>query len=163
DRRDYQRCRSPRPATTDRDEPAGPGKPRPDHHRPRRRRGKYLMHAENSHDLIAAAQRRHEETRSKAIQALRDLHRDSGPGTCPFGARKAEVSRSWLYTQSDICDEIHRLRNLRGNAASTPLSISQRSTDASLRGRLEVANQRVRDLTAENQRLRDQLAYALGR
>jgi len=121
------------------------------------------MHADNSHHLIAAAQRRHEETRAKAIQALRDLDRDSGPVTFPIVARKAEVSRSWLYTQSDICDEIHRLRNLRGNAASTPLSISQRSTDASLRGRLEVANQRVRDLTAENQRLRDQLAYALGR
>ncbi|SKF61443.1 Tn554 transposase C [Mycobacteroides abscessus subsp. abscessus] len=43
-----------------------------------------------------------------------------------------------------------------------PLPASQRSTDASLLRRLEVANARVRDLTTKNQRLRKQLEHALG-
>lgn len=120
------------------------------------------MHADNSHHLIAAAKRRHEETRAKAIQVLRDLDREGGPVTFQIVAQKAGVSRSWLYTQDDICAEIQRLRNLHWGAVA-PLPASQRSTDASLRRRLEVANARVRDLTSQNQRLRQQLEHALGR
>lgn len=83
----------------------------------------------------------------------------------PYNSRvtqKAQVSRSWLYTQDDICAEIRRLRDLQQGTSGAPLPASQRSTDASLLRRLEVANARVRDLTTENQRLRKQLEYALG-
>lgn len=121
------------------------------------------MHADNSHHLIAAAQRRHAATRAKAIQALRDLDREGGPVTFQIVAQKAQVSRSWLYTQDDICTEIRRLRNLQRGRSSAPLHASQRSTDASLLRRLEVANARVRDLESQNQRLRQQLEHALGR
>ena len=58
------------------------------------------MHADNSHYLITAAQRRHETTRAKATQALRDLDREGGPVTFQIVAQKAQVSRSWLYTVS---------------------------------------------------------------
>lgn len=121
------------------------------------------MHADNSHHLIVAAQRRHETTRAKATQALRDLDREGGTVTFQIVAEKAQVSRSWLYTQDDLCSEVRRLRDLRQVAGGVPLPASQRSTDASLIRRLEVANARVRDLTAENQRLRKQLEHALGR
>lgn len=121
------------------------------------------MHGDNSYHLIAAAQRRHETTRAKAAQALRDLDREGGPVTFQIVAQKAQVSRSWLYTQPDLCAEIRRLRDLQQEAVGAPLPATQRSTDASLRRRLEVANARVRDLTAENQRLRRQLEHALGR
>ncbi|WJZ68606.1 DUF6262 family protein [Kocuria rosea] len=121
------------------------------------------MHADNSHHLIAAAQRRHEATRAKAAQALRDLDREGGAVTFQSVAQTAQVSRSWLYTQPDLCAEIRRLRDLQRGAIGAPLPASQRSTDASLLRRLEVANARVRDLTAENQRLRKQLEHALGR
>ncbi|MGP5128655.1 MULTISPECIES: DUF6262 family protein [Micrococcales] len=121
------------------------------------------MRADNSHHLIASAQRRRESTRAKATQALRDLDREGGVVTFQIVARKAQVSRSWLYTQPDLCAEIRRLRDLQQGAAGTPLPAAQRSTDASLLRRLEVANARVRDLTAENQRLRQQLEHALGR
>lgn len=121
------------------------------------------MHADNSHHLIAAAQRRHETARAKATQALRDLDREGGAVTFQIVAQKAHVSRSWLYTQDDICAEVRRLRGLQQGAVGAPLPASQRSTDASLIRRLEVANARVRDLTSENQRLRKQLEHALGR
>lgn len=120
------------------------------------------MHADNSHHLIAAAQQRHETTRAKAIQALRDLGREGGAVTFQIVAQKARVSRSWLYTQPDICAEIRRRRDPQQGAGGAPLPASQRSTDASLRRRLEVANARVRDLTTENQRLRKQLEHTLG-
>lgn len=54
------------------------------------------MHADNSHHLIAAAQQRHETTRVKALQALRDLDRDGGAVTLQIVAQTAKVSRSWL-------------------------------------------------------------------
>jgi len=120
------------------------------------------MRADNSHHLITAAQRRHQTTRAKATQALRDLDRQGGAVTFQIVAQKAQVSRSWLYTQDDICAEIRRLRDLQRGTASAPLPASQRSTEASLLRRLEVANARVRDLTTENQRLRKQLEHTLG-
>ena len=121
------------------------------------------MHADNSHHLTAAAQRRHETTRAKATQTLRDLDREGGAVTFQIVAQKAQVSRSWLYTQEDIRAEIRRLRDLQRGRSGAQVPASQRSTDASLLRRLEVANARVRDLAAENQRLRKQLEHALGR
>ncbi|MEV4902980.1 DUF6262 family protein [Citricoccus sp. NPDC055426] len=112
--------------------------------------------------MITAAQRRHETTRAKATQALRDLDREGGAVTFQIVAQKAQVSRSWLYTQPDICAEIRRLRDIQRGSAGSSLPASQRSTEASLLRRLEVANARVRDLTTENQRLRKQLEHTLG-
>ncbi len=121
------------------------------------------MHADNSYHLIAAAQQRHEATRDKATQALRELARKGGKVTFQIVAQKAQVSRSWLYTQGDISAEIRSLRDLQRGTEGTPLPAAQRSTDFSLLRRLEIANARVRDLTVENQRLRHQLEHALGR
>lgn len=122
-----------------------------------------MMRADNSHHLAASAQQRHEVTRDKAVQALHDLDRQGGTVTFQIVAQKAEVSRSWLYTQEDICAEIRRLRDLQHGKDSTPLPTAQRSTEASLLNRLELATTRVRELTTENQRLRQQLEHALGR
>ena len=99
-----------------------------------------------------------QERRWKAL----DLDREGGTVTFQIVAQKAQVSRSWLYTQPDICAEIRRLRDLQRGAIGAPLPASHRSTDTSLRRRLEVANARVRDLTTESQRLRKQLEHALG-
>ena len=61
-------------------------------------------------------------------------------------ARKAQVSRSWLYTQPDIRTEIERLRALGRRTAPAPLLARQRSSDPSLQKRLEAINSRNRDL-----------------
>src|SRR5437773_10603169 len=84
--------------------------------------------------LSGAAARRHELTRSKAIQALRDLDRSGTPVTFAGVAQAAGISRSWLYTQPDISSQIHRLRQetkAAGSAGGIPAA--QRATDASLR------------------------------
>ena len=67
------------------------------------------MRADNTRHIIAAAQRRHELTRAKAIQALRTLDAEGRPVTFEAVAQAAAVSRSWLYAQPDVRAEIERL------------------------------------------------------
>lgn len=120
------------------------------------------MRPDNTQHLVTAAKRRHELTRAKAIRALRELDRAGTPVTFQTLARTADVSRSWLYTQPDIRAEIQRLRDTTRRAPSTPIPATQRASDSSLLRRLQTANQRNRTLAEENQRLRRQLAQALG-
>jgi hypothetical protein len=113
--------------------------------------------------LSEATARRHELTRSKAIQALRELDRAGTPVTFAGVAQAAGVSRSWLYTQPDISGQIRRLRESTGGAGPAgAIPAAQRSTDASLRARLTAALDRNKQLADENARLRRQLAHALG-
>jgi hypothetical protein len=113
--------------------------------------------------LSEAAARRHELTRSKAVQALRELDRAGVPVTFAGVAKTAGISRSWLYTQPDISSQIRRLRQATtaaGSAGGVPAA--QRSTDTSLRTRLASALERNKQLADDNARLRRQLAHALG-
>ena len=119
------------------------------------------MRADNSHHLVAAARRRALDTRARAVRTLRRLDGASRPVSFDTVAREARVSRSWLYRQADLRAEIIRLRgHLPAAAASVPAR--QRASDGSLRRRLEAANQQLSRLRAENQRLREELAVALG-
>jgi len=113
--------------------------------------------------LSEAATRRHELTRAKAVQALRELDRAGTPVTFAGVAQAAGISRSWLYTQPDISGQIRRLRTKTDGAGSAgTVPAAQRATDASLRARLTAALDRNRQLADENARLRRQLARALG-
>lgn len=78
-------------------------------------------------------------------------------------AQAAGVSRSWLYTQPDISNQIRRLRQKTDGAGSAgAIPAGQRPTYASLRARLTTALDRNKQLADENARLRRQLARALG-
>lgn len=126
------------------------------------RRKRALMRADNSRHIVEAAHRRSEYTRSKAIQALRELDAAGQSVTFEAVAKRAGVSRSWLYGQPDLRTEVESLRAARRRASAFQLPSRQRTSDASLLRRLEAANMRVRQLIEENRRLRDQLAHALG-
>jgi Family of unknown function (DUF6262) len=113
--------------------------------------------------LSEAAARRHELTRAKAIQALRELDQAGTPVTFAGVAQAAGISRSWLYTQSDIRAQIRRLREKTDDTRRTgAIPAGQQATDASLRARLAAALHRNKQLADENTRLRRQLARALG-
>ena len=120
------------------------------------------MRADNTTHLITAAQRRHELTRAKTIRALHELAHAGTPISFQTVAARAEVSRSWLYTQPDIKTEIQRLRALGDRTPQQPIPARQRTSETSLLRRLEIANNRNRELSEDNQRLRRQLAQALG-
>jgi hypothetical protein len=120
-----------------------------------------IMRADNSIHLTNAARQRHELTRAKAIAAMHELDRAGAMITFESVAHHAGVSRSWIYTQPDIKDEIHRLR-AQHRGPTAPIPSPQRASDESLRRRLEISNRRNRELADENQQLRRQLANALG-
>jgi hypothetical protein len=120
------------------------------------------MRADNSHHVIAAAQRRAERTRQRAVTALRRMDATGQRITFDSVSRAAGVSRSWLYAQQDLRAEIQRLRQRH---PATPPQVPpqrQRASDTSLLRRLEAATARIRHLETDNQQLRDALARALG-
>ena len=91
------------------------------------------MPADNAHHLRAAAQRRTEQTRHRAVAALRRLDAAGAPVTLDGLAREAGVSRSWLYTQHDLRLDIERRRR-RHRPASAQATVPperQRASDAS--------------------------------
>jgi hypothetical protein len=120
------------------------------------------MHPEPGIRLAEAARRRHELTRAKAVRTLRELDRAGTAITFDGVARTAGISRSWLYTQPDLRSEIERLREATRRDPATAIPAAQRTSDPSLLHRLKAALDRNRQLTEENQRLRRQLAHALG-
>jgi hypothetical protein len=104
------------------------------------------MHADNSAHLITAARQRSAATRRRTADQLRRAR------------LRAQVSRSRLYAQHDLRAEIERLRGQHQPPRRQPIPARQRATDASLRARLELTTQRVRELEADNRRLRGEAA-----
>ncbi|MFJ9846753.1 DUF6262 family protein [Kitasatospora sp. NPDC101155] len=92
---------------------------------------------------MVSAARRQAATRRKAASALRRMDATGVVITFESVAREAGVSRSWLYSQSDLRAEIKHLR-----ARHSPVP--------------EAAIERNRRLEAENHELRQALARALG-
>jgi uncharacterized protein DUF6262 len=108
------------------------------------------MRPDNTAPIIAAARRRRELTRAKAIRALRELSHAGTPVTFEAVAREAGVSRSWLYAQPDIRAEIQQLRDATARTPARPVPSRQRASDTSLLARLETLLARNRELASEN-------------
>jgi hypothetical protein len=83
------------------------------------------MRHDNSHHLIAAAQRRRADTLERARQALQELGETGQRRTVTQIAAHAGVSRSWLYAQPELRDQLRRLKRPsrhrpESSAAPTP-------------------------------------------
>src|SRR5260370_29027585 len=99
----------------------------------------------NTAGLTAAARTRHELTRAKAVKALHDLQRQGVPVTFGVVAATAGVSRSWLYRQAGLRQQIDQLRQTGPASASHAAEGATQSSGASLRARLNQALERNRD------------------
>jgi Family of unknown function (DUF6262) len=119
------------------------------------------MRCDNSHHLVAAAQRRRADTLERARQALQELDETGQRRTIMQIAAHAGVSRSWLYAQPELRDQVRRLTAIAETAESAPARI-ERGSDASLRQRLTLAHERIRELDDENRQLRNQIALLHG-
>lgn len=82
------------------------------------------------------------------MTALRQLTTSKQAFTVATVATQARVSRSWLYTQPDLLDQIRE--HASGPTAPATVPRSQAATDASLKQRLQLAHQRIRELEADN-------------
>ena len=113
-------------------------------------------------EALAEFQRqRSGERRNAVIAAVRKLDRAGQPVTVAGVAAAARVDRSYIYDHPDLLEEIRRLR------ATTPAKLAsrpaaERSTIASLQARLRSADEEIARLKAENRRLHERLAVALG-
>src|SRR5664280_1747410 len=82
------------------------------------------MRADNSRHLTTAARQRAEQTRARAVRALRRLDETGKSITFEAVAAEAGVSRSWLYSQQDIRAEIQALRTRQQPSPAAPLTPS---------------------------------------
>ena len=119
------------------------------------------MRHDNSHHLVAAAQRRRADTLERARRALHELGETGQRHTVTQIAAHAGISRSWLYAQPELRDQLRRLTTVPDTADRQPTQ-PQHASDASLRQRLTLAHERIRELDNENRQLRNQIAHLHG-
>ena len=110
--------------------------------------------------MVAAARRRHDDTRRKATDALRRLDGAGEPVSFAAVARAGGVSRAWLYRDDAVRAEIDRLRRPRPPVRARP--VAEQATADSLHQQLEAARTLIAELRAENQQLREAVARKLG-
>jgi len=99
---------------------------------------------------------------TKATRALDELVRDHKQVTFDTVARAAAVSRARLYADPDLRARIGQLRATSPSAPAGRPVTAVRASDARLLRRLELAQRSQRRLRADNDRLRRDLAAALG-
>ena len=111
--------------------------------------------------LTVAARQRADDTRARAVDALRRLNATGEPVTYTRVAHAANVSRSWLYRQPDLRLDIDRLRTDHATA-TPPVPAAERATAESTRRRLEAMHDEIQRLKDENRVLREQVARRFG-
>ncbi|MEU3774250.1 DUF6262 family protein [Streptomyces sp. NPDC032472] len=104
--------------------------------------------ADNSRFLVEASKARSRQARERAEDAIRTAARRSERPTVVGVANAAGVSRSWLYTQTDLITAINQLQQ---RDPAPHRSLRHAASDVSLQRRLETALER-------NRQLRDQVA-----
>ena len=119
------------------------------------------MRRDNSHHLVAAAQGCRADTLERARRALHELGETGQRHTVTQIAAHAGISRSWLYAQPELRDQLRRLTTMAatGRSATQP---TEHASDASLRQRLTLAHERIRELDNQNRQLRNQIAHLHG-
>jgi hypothetical protein len=112
--------------------------------------------------LQDAARRRSSNAIARGRAALGELARRGEQVTFQAVAREGGASRQWLYTHPELRAEIERARATRVAPTGGGVPATERSSEASLRQRLEGLLAENRRLRAENAELREELALAYG-
>ena len=114
--------------------------------------------ADNSRFLVAAAKRRHTEARERCDRVIATAASGTATSTVVAIAAAAGVSRSWLYTQSDLLDAIAQLKT----RAAAPGPKVRPASEDSIRRRLETALVRNKELRHQVVELSAQLEAVHG-
>ncbi len=116
---------------------------------------------ERTERLVAAARKRHDETRRKAVEAIRSLHDAGELVNFAAVARAAGISRAWLYDNDTVRAEIVVLRD-RTTGSTSARPVVERASDRSLHQLVTALRTREAELRRENQLLREALARKFG-
>lgn len=119
------------------------------------------MPADQRHRLAEHARHRHQQTLDRAQRVLTELADTGQRVTATRLAGLAGVSRSWIYTQPELLDQLRQLDQHR-TATAHARQLGTHASDNSLRRRLAVAHERITTLQTENKQLRDALAHVHG-
>lgn len=118
----------------------------------------------NTAGLAAYAQKRKEQKRKSVEEAIAVLLREQKPVNFHTVAKRAAVSKAYLYSQHDLRERIDALRQqgmeqmVRERATRSP-----GKTDASRDLVILAKDRRIKELEAENRKLQQQLKGALGK
>lgn len=115
--------------------------------------------ANNIAALAEATRRRSAQARNRAVKALTAAQQGTKPVSVAGVAKTASVSRSWLYTQTDLMTAIRQIQQRQPAPARTG---PQPASMASLQRRLDTALARIKQLRGENADLTRQLETAYG-
>lgn len=116
------------------------------------------QHKRNVDGMQNAIRQKSERATSRVQQVIQDMLDNNQAITFNHVANLANVSKGWLYSRHDICDQIKKLRsrNQSGIRAISPSSLLNRdSIISTLRDRLA-------KLESENKELRKQLEIVYG-
>jgi Family of unknown function (DUF6262) len=108
--------------------------------------------------LQIAATRKRSETIARATAALSELAGEGAEISFQQVARRARVSRQWLYGQPALRAQIEELRQRPRQGVPA----IERSSEASLHQRLRTLVDENRALRDENRELKHELAIAYG-
>ena|SRR5450631_3811228 len=108
------------------------------------------------------AQRRSQEARERVDQAITMLVRERKSINFNTVARSAGVTKSYLYTQSDVRARIEALRTSQVTPVHSRQVIAHERTDASKDLLLAAKDRRMKALEEENRQLKAELKKALG-
>ena len=112
--------------------------------------------------LADAAARRTLEAEQRVQGALFELDRAGAAVTFAAVAKRAGVSRVFLYEHAELRAQVEALRAAQA-AAPARLPVRQRASDPSLRARLRAALDEMKRQREEITALREELALAHGR
>lgn len=120
------------------------------------------IHERNTEGIRAHAQEKSQKTKRKVDEAIRELLQ--GDEQITFGriATLSGVSRSYLYTHTEVRERVEALRQQQAGRIIAQRA-SQTRTAASRDVLLIAKDRRIKELEAENRRLKNQLKVALGK
>ncbi|MEV8632645.1 hypothetical protein AB0395_13400 [Streptosporangium sp. NPDC051023] len=118
-----------------------------------------MPRADNARFLVEASKKRSHDARQRAERAITDAERSGKRPTVVGIAAAADVSRSWLYTQTDLITAIAQLQTRRPASTRTG---GHPASEASLQRRLDTALERNRQLRDQVGDLTRRLEAALG-
>ncbi|WP_162257864.1 MULTISPECIES: DUF6262 family protein [unclassified Kitasatospora] len=122
------------------------------------------MRADNSTHLAEAAQQRRLDCIARVQAALDSLERNGGPVTVAGVASRAGVSRTFLYddAQSALLARLRALASRQPTSGRPALPDKERITTKSHEAIVRALRGANRKLNEDNERLRTELAVALG-
>jgi hypothetical protein len=120
------------------------------------------MRADNSHLIKEAAQRKHAACLESVTAAIREADRLRRPVTVLGIAKSAGVSASWIYTQPEVFAAIRERRDAADRRQTVRVPAAERAGSSGQQKRIELLTDKLRQLIAENEQLRRELATVHG-